>query len=178
MKPVVGFEELYNVDEHGNIYSLPKNIPVGNSGGVRKQAFKKLNLYQTKSRHLRVYLAKDGKKYPRLVHRLVAQAFIPNPNNEPIINHIDSDPANNHISNLEWCSHQHNSIHAYENGLNKPPLQSGSKNSNAKLTDIDVLKMRDLFLSGSSIVNVASMFSVGYSCAWSIVKNRTWKHLL
>src|SRR5687767_4498988 len=66
-----------------------------------------------------------------LVHRLVADAFIPNPNNYPIINHIDGNPQNNYVSNLEWCDYSHNLKHAYSIGLTS---RIGSQNSMAKLS--------------------------------------------
>ena len=178
MKPVEGFEGLYSVDEHGNVYSHPKKVKIGNKGAFRKQGFKKLNQYSMRYGHLRVYLAKNGKKYPKLVHRLVAHAFIPNTDNEPIINHIDCNPQNNHVSNLEWCSHKHNSLHAYQNNLNGPPEQKGSKNSNSKLTDEDVLKMRSLYSSGLSAPEITKLFPVGYSCVYDVVNNKSWKHLI
>lgn len=65
---------------------------------------------------LRIY----PKKYFLSVHRLVAEAFIPNPNNYPVINHIDSNPSNNNVNNLEWCTQSHNVKYAYANGNAKP----------------------------------------------------------
>lgn len=59
----------------------------------------------------------DGKQKHFLVHRLLAQAFIPNPENKPQVNHIDGDPGNNHLSNLEWVTASENIIHAYDTGL-------------------------------------------------------------
>jgi len=53
-----------------------------------------------------------------LIHRLVAETFIPNPYKKPCINHIDGDKANNHVSNLEWVTYQENTIHSYKTGLN------------------------------------------------------------
>lgn len=66
-----------------------------------------------------IILYKDGKGYARLVHRLVAEAFIPNPDQKETVNHIDCDKLNNHVSNLEWMTKSENVIHAYENGLNE-----------------------------------------------------------
>ena len=60
-----------------------------------------------------------GKRKDFKGHRLVAEYFIDNPNNYPIVNHIDGNKANNHIENLEWCTYSQNNIHAYKNGLNR-----------------------------------------------------------
>ena len=60
---------------------------------------------------------KNGKMYNKQLHRLLAKAFIPNPNNYPIINHIDGNKLNNSLDNLEWCTHKHNTIEAYKLGL-------------------------------------------------------------
>jgi len=66
-----------------------------------------------------VTLSEDGKTKSRYVHRIVAEAFIPNPNNLPQINHIDGDSHNNNVENLEWCTAQENQNHAYTTGLHK-----------------------------------------------------------
>ena len=62
----------------------------------------------------------DGKKKNYLVHRLVAEYFLPNPDNLPCINHIDGNKLNNHVSNLEWCTYQYNMQHAVRTGLTHP----------------------------------------------------------
>ena len=62
--------------------------------------------------YLSVYLCHNGKIDRVGVHRLVAQAFIPNPDNKPEVNHIDGNPSNNRVDNLEWCSHRDNILHS------------------------------------------------------------------
>lgn len=66
--------------------------------------------------YLFVCLRKDGSNKNHLIHRLVAESFIPNPNNYPIVNHKDGDKTNNHVSNLEWCTQSYNLKHAIEIG--------------------------------------------------------------
>ena len=61
----------------------------------------------------------QGKTYT--IHRIVAKAYIPNPNSKPCVNHIDGNKTNNCVSNLEWCSYSENLIHAYRNELNRKP---------------------------------------------------------
>jgi uncharacterized HNH endonuclease L245 len=62
-------------------------------------------------------LYKDGKKKYVRVHRLVAELFVPNPNNLPQVNHIDGNKLNNHYTNLEWVNNSQNTKHAFDNGL-------------------------------------------------------------
>lgn len=98
-----GFEERYEIYNDGSIISLYTNKPicqwVDNVG------------------YLQVSLKKDGKKYYRRVHRLVAEHFIPNPNNSPQVNHIDGDKTNNNINNLDWVDNKSNTQHGYDNNL-------------------------------------------------------------
>ena len=67
--------------------------------------------------YLQVKLSKEGKWYYKRVHRLVAEAFIPNPHNLKQVNHIDGDKTNNEVSNLEWIDNKNNTQHGYDNNL-------------------------------------------------------------
>ena len=99
----------YYVDEEGNIYSDKTGI------------LKPLKPYfDTKKRYLICALRKDGKCYRKSVHRLVAEAFIDNPNNYDVVNHIDNDTTNNNVNNLEWCTQKHNIQHMYKNTDSTP----------------------------------------------------------
>lgn len=101
-KDIPGYEGLYQVSNKGNVRSLNW----GNRGFVRNLYLKKHNRGY---RH--VELAKNGKRKAFTVHRLVATAFIPNPNNYQTINHIDEDKTNNTVENLEWCTMSQNMRH-------------------------------------------------------------------
>lgn len=93
-RDVVGYEGLYEVSNEGNIRNK-------NTGRILKPN-------KIHKGYLQVILCKDGERKPALVHRLVAQAFIPNPNHYPQVNHIDENKSNNNVENLEWCINQYN----------------------------------------------------------------------
>ena len=100
----------------------PKYI-ISNKGFVISlvREFHLLNIRKDKNGYTHYYIRdlSTGKRKDFKGHRLVAEYFIDNPNNYPIVNHIDGNKANNHIENLEWCTHSQNNIHAYKNGLNR-----------------------------------------------------------
>jgi hypothetical protein len=171
MRDIPGFEGQYSVTESGEVWSHPKRVAVGTNGGFREQAGRFLKLSVMKSGHLRVYLT--GHK-PMLVHRAVALAYIPNPDGLPFINHIDGSPANNHVSNLEWCTPRHNSLHAFAKGLTDLPDQRGEKNANAKLTRELVKKMRAAYAETPNCAAVARHFGVAAKTAWDAIKGRRW----
>ena len=85
--------------------------------------------------YLQVDLHKNGVRKSQKVHRLVASAFIPNPENKRTINHIDGVKINNFVSNLEWATDKENTQHAWRNGLHKPTYLKGSKHGRSKLKE-------------------------------------------
>ena len=104
-KDIQGYEG-YQVSNHGNIKSL------GNGKSRKEKILKPVN---TTKCYLQVELSKQGKRKKYLVHRLVAQAFIDNPNNLPQVNHKDEDKTNNHVTNLEWCDALYNNNYGTHN---------------------------------------------------------------
>lgn len=95
-KDVKGYENLYQVSNDGLVRTSHKGL------------WEILSAGRTKHGYYNVLLYKDGKRKNERVHRLVASAFIPNPNNYPYINHKDENPSNNHVDNLEWCTAEYN----------------------------------------------------------------------
>lgn len=87
-----------------------------NFGKVKIQSNGKLLKLIERGGYYRVVLINKGKYKHVSIHRIVGQLFIPNPENKPQINHIDYDKKNNHVSNLEWCTHNENIAHANLNG--------------------------------------------------------------
>jgi len=118
-RPVVSFEGLYEISNKGNIRSVTRSVfHSGNGRGhllIGKQLSARINNYG----YVSTRLNKSGKTFTRFIHRLLAEAFIPNPENKKCVNHKDGNKLNNALDNLEWLSHQENMIHAYKNGLIK-----------------------------------------------------------
>ena len=100
------YNNLYSVSNLGNVKANERDVET--KTGIRHYKEKILKPEITRDGHLRVVLCEAGKSKRVFVHRLVAEAFIPNPNNLPIVNHKDENPANNIVSNLEWCTVSYN----------------------------------------------------------------------
>lgn len=108
-------------------------------------------------------------------HRLVAMAFVDNPNNYPQINHKDCNKANNHYTNLEWCTNKMNHEHAKRNGLMRH--LRGEDSPTAKLTQNQVLRIRELFAIGWKRRELAEKYNTKPSNIKDIVLRRSWKHI-
>lgn len=108
-KAIPGYEGIYEASNCGRIRSVDR-VSVGRWGHNKRRSH---ILTQTKchGEYRQVRFSIDGIKSQPLVHRLVAQTFIPNPHNLPQVNHKDGDAANNHVDNLEWCTASQNCIH-------------------------------------------------------------------
>lgn len=108
------------------------NYEVSNTGRVRRKGSDVDKASRERKGYLAVNLYKDGKESCRTIHRLVAEAFIPNPECKPDVNHIDGVKHNNFVENLEWATKSENMLHAYQTGLAKPSRSMlGKKNPNA-----------------------------------------------
>lgn len=118
-------------------------------------------------------LGKQNSKH--LVHRLVAQTFIPNPLNLGYVNHIDGDKLNNDVSNLEWVTASENQKHAYRIGLKS---SAGVKNSHSILNETQVLAIHDRMLLGESTPSIAKDLGLSLNMLEKIRAHVTWKHLL
>lgn len=117
--PVVGYERLYEVSSLGNVRGVSR-VVASCYGSVRTQSAKLL----TQRRHggyCRVHLSGGANDGNRMVHRLVAEAFIPNPLNSPFVNHKNFNRSDNSVENLEWVTTAENNRHTYSAGRHRSP---------------------------------------------------------
>jgi len=125
-----------------------------------------------------VGLSVNGKKVFKRVHRIVAETFIPNPENKPHVNHKDRDRANYHFDNLEWCTPSENVIHSVRNGgrTNWKRNNTGESNGNSKLKWKQILAIRALYSCKEFSQNdIADIFNITQGEVGKIVNHKIWK---
>lgn len=155
---------LYSVNVHGEIHVMD------NKAGDGLYIGRKLRQYNNGNGYKYVHLC-GSKEY---VHRVVAEAFIPNPHDKKCVNHIDHVKDNNHVDNLEWATHSENTNHSKDN----TDFAKGERSHKAKLTEKDVLAMRRMYETGEYTTReLAPIFKVGKSAVHSIVSRKTWTHI-
>lgn len=166
-KDIAGYEGLYQVSNRGRVKSLPRN-------GTSKSE-KLLNLHKDSKGSYNVSLSKNGKRKIAYVHRLVAEAFLPNPDNLPQVFHIDGNPANNDVNNLYWCTQEFIREQLYWTGKLKNYKGTASKNS--KLSNDDIIMIRAIYKKGDKALGVTSLakqYQVSKSTISYIVNNKTY----
>lgn len=172
-KPIPGYENLYEVSSLGRIRSFDKRVDSGKCHRFFPNRF--LRFGKDKKGYYRCALSNKGMSKTYKVHRLVAQAFIPNPNNLPQVNHIDGDKTNNCVDNLEWCTQSQNMKHAFDNGLNR---NNGENNPAAKLSYDDIEYIKSPYIARDenfSTVALAQKFKVHRKTISRIVCGKYWK---
>jgi NUMOD4 motif/HNH endonuclease len=176
-KPVVGYEEFYEVSNSGKVRGIERVIVLPTHSYIKKQ--KELKQFHDGRKYMHVKLY-DGNANPRslTVHRLVATAFIPNTNNLPEVNHKDLNKNNNNKDNLEWCTRGDNIRHIYESGRRDPSTYKGSGNKNSKLKEEQVIAIRKEYQEGNiSYKQLAEKHKVGTTLIGYIINRNTWKHV-
>ena len=131
----------YSIDEYGVVINLT-------SGKIIK--------YQLDKKGYMMVHLKNIKTKNRYVHRLVAQMYVSGEGDDLVVNHIDCNILNNHYSNLEWVTRKRNSEHAVENNL----YPKGQTHHLAKITDSQVMEMRELNANGLSQKKIADRFNI------------------
>lgn len=162
-KPIEGYESFYKISNFGNIYSFraKRNIV----GDTDRFGYKRVSLFKNKS-----------KKRFR-VHRLVAMHFLEKLDSymNLVINHLDCNPRNNNVLNLEWTTVQKNTIHALMN--NRLTIPKGELNGQSILLEKDVVKILEMWNNGMSQKEIGKVFGVTRSAIAHVTQGNRWKHL-
>ena len=164
-RDVVGYEGLYHVSNFGRVKSFHNN-------GVRilNPSFADYPGYYV------VNLTKSGDQRTQYVHILVAQSFIPNPENKSYVNHIDGDKLNNCLENLEWVTPTENSRHAWQIGLIES--RTGTSNLHSKLTPDQVRYIRLNYKPRDKEYGMAALarkFNVAKSTIYFVLARKTYE---
>ncbi len=171
---IKGYEGFYQISNWGKVRSLDRLVVQK----ARKPRFWKgrlcaFNKINHKYHGLILYKNQIYKHVT--VHRLVAQHFIPNPDNLPVVNHLDNNGFNNHVSNLEWTTVMGNTQHAMDIGALK---LKGEDNPMAKYDKALVLKIREMYdVEKIRICNIARQLDLPTKYIDLIVHRKRWKHV-
>jgi len=115
-KDILDFEDYYQISNYGRVKSLRRYIEIGKHSYWKNEIIMKQQL-NLKTGYRAVSLCKNSKYKLRTIHRVMAIAFIPNPENKPEVNHLDGVKTNNYVGNLEWNTSSENIQHAFDTGL-------------------------------------------------------------
>lgn len=152
-----------------------ENYYISNMGRCKNIKTNKILSLEVDPHGYGIYNLQINKKNKRFkAHRMVAVTFIPNPNNYPVVNHIDCNKLNNRDSNLEWCTYSYNTKHAIANG--RAFTSCLGKPHNVKLSSDDVTYIRSN-PEGKTNSELAKMFGVDRKTIWRAMNKVSWQNL-
>jgi hypothetical protein len=172
-KDVVGFESLYEVSNIGNVNRITKKIKIKNH--LVTFNGKSMIPLDNGMGYLRYKLSKNDNSKRYMAHRIVAEAFIKNPEGKKCVNHKDGNKKNNDVSNLEWNTHSENTIHALKNGL--IVRHKGENHAMAKLSNhqVKVIRRFKKIYPKVTCAYISKIFKVSGTVIERIIKNKTYK---
>ena len=171
-KDVLDFEGLYKVSDKGNIYSMERKNSIGKKCGGRMLR----PSYHTNG-YLQVDLRKDGIRISKLIHRLVAEAFIPNTNSHLEINHKDENKTNNNVENLEWCTREYNMNHGTRNARASQTQSKKVKAINIKTGEVLAFNSgKEAKSKGGYSRGCVSQACQGIYCGGNIYRGHRWSY--
>ncbi len=164
---IIGYEGLYKISNYGNVSS-------SRSGNGGQQEWCVMSIKSRSDSYACVVLSKDKKRKHFLVHRLVACHFIQKTDGKEYVNHKDSNPSNNTVSNLEWCTLSENIQHSKKVGaLSKMHISNYCNKRTTKPSD--VIHMRALYLNGISSAKIAEEYGISQVAVWKIVTKKSFR---
>ena len=173
-KEIPGFEGHYEVSSKGAVRSLNRRNAYG-----RNRRGKLLKLTTHPQGYKRVTLCKDGIHFERRVHVLMLEAFVgPRPTNYDAC-HTNDIPDDNRLENLRWDSKSQNRLDSVRNGTHAVSFrpQIGQKHYKAKVSDADVLRIREALLFGADRKDISSTHGISLNSVHQIATRRSWRHL-
>lgn len=182
-RDIPGYEGLYAVTRDGRVWAHPRQWATGVNGNIMlSHGGRWLKMFVAENGYVRVNLKSGARARSALVHRLVALAWIENPDDFPQINHISGVKCDNHADNLEWCTASHNRRHALRNGFPKTDafLASVRKNVRAaqlvsrKLTQEQANELRRRYASGEQKTHLAKQFDIAFATLHVLLKGETY----
>lgn len=166
---VYGFEAA--IPNHEGFYATKDGQIIGKRG-------KPLIGHVDRCGYKEVLLSENGVTNQYRVHRLIAETFIPNPNNLPCVNHKDGNKLNNCVDNLEWCTYSDNTKHAYNKGLQQKIC--GEKHHAHKLSEDSVRYIKRMYRKRDKefgAVALANKFGVDRTTIHDIIRGKTWREV-
>ena len=163
-----------------------ENYSVSNLGRIRNDKTGLMQNQYLSNKYFLVCLSQGRKWKMFRAHRLVAMAFVPNPENKPCINHKNLNKTDNRVENLEWCTDLENMQHAIKNGIefnkfiknNKFASHPESQNGRAKLNKNQIIEIRKLYTTGNYYQKeLAEKFNVIQAHISRIIRKAAWKHI-
>jgi hypothetical protein len=153
----------YQISSLGQVKSYWSNSgKITEKSKIRKHAIVRGGYHQ-------ILIKVNGKNFHASVHRLIAEAFLPNPNNYDTVDHMDRNVHNNKLSNLRWASRKMQ----IENSNN--PI--GSRQGTSKLKEKDIPVIKKLRGEGKSLEKIAELYKVHFSTIWRVTNNKQWNHV-
>lgn len=168
-RDIIGYEGYYQVSSIGRVKRLGRIINRDKMGSFYTEE-KILHSHVNPKGYLRIQLTKETIQKSFMVHRLVASAFVLNPENKPIINHIDSNRINNNVVNLEWVTHSENLLHGYLFGNKKAKIKYSIICNELNIQTFGIAKMtQELIDRGYKMANSGSI--------WQCITGKSQFHL-
>ena len=177
-KPMSGYEDYCEASTLGRIKVLQRKV-IEKSGKVKNLKEKILTLGYYSNGYEQFSLSINNVRYTGIVHRLIAKTFLPNPENLPVINHKNGIRDDNRICNLEWCTQSYNGKHAFRELGREIRDMKGENNARTKLTEKDVINIKNKYSEGLLPRNIHVEYSdrISFSAFRKICGGQTWKHI-